>query len=49
MLVVVFYLAGEGKSPVREYLDSLDAKHAAKVLWTFCRDEMKEHENRKAG
>ena len=35
MLEVVFYLTGEGKSPVREYLDSLDAKQAAKVLWTF--------------
>ncbi|MFZ4778998.1 MAG: type II toxin-antitoxin system RelE/ParE family toxin [Terrimicrobiaceae bacterium] len=35
MLEVDFYLTGEGKSPVREYLDSLNAKQAAKVLWTF--------------
>ena len=40
MLEVVFYLTGEGKSPVREYLDSLDAKQAS---------QKKEYENRKAG
>lgn len=38
MLEVVFYLTGEGKSPVREYLDSLDAKQAASAL-DICRDE----------
>jgi len=35
MLEVVFYRTAEGDSPVREYLDSLDAKQAAKVLWTI--------------
>jgi len=35
MLEVVFYLTGEGKSPVREYLDSLNGKQAAKVVWTI--------------
>ena len=35
MLEVDFYLTAEGKSPVREYLDCLNAKQAAKVLWTF--------------
>jgi len=40
MLEVVFYLTGEGKSPVREYLDSLDAKQAIRK---------KEHENQKVG
>ena len=33
MIVIDFFKSAEGKSPVAEYLDELDAKQAAKVLW----------------
>jgi phage-related protein len=35
MLVIDFFQSAEGKSPVAEYLDGLDAKQAAKALWTL--------------
>jgi phage-related protein len=35
MLFVEFFVAPDGSSPVEEYLDGLDAKQAAKVLWTL--------------
>ena len=35
MLVFHLFKTGEGKSPVAEYLDELDGKQAAKVLWTL--------------
>ena len=35
MLVIVFFMSPDGNSPVVEYLDGLDAKQAAKVLWTL--------------
>lgn len=35
MLVIDFFQSAEGKPPVAEYLDGLDAKRAAKVLWTL--------------
>jgi phage-related protein len=35
MLFIEFFKAPDGSSPVEEYLDGLDAKQAAKVLWTL--------------
>jgi hypothetical protein len=35
VLFVDFFVFSDGKSPVAEYLDELDAKQAAKVLWTL--------------
>jgi hypothetical protein len=35
MIVIDFFKSAEGKSPVAEYLDELDGKQAAKVLWTL--------------
>ena len=35
MLVIDFFMSPDGNSPVVEYLDGLDAKQAAKVLWTL--------------
>jgi hypothetical protein len=35
MLFVEFFKAPDGSSPVEEYLDGLNAKQAAKVLWTL--------------
>ena len=35
MLLIDFFMSANGKSPVEEYLDGLDAKQAAKVLWTL--------------
>ena len=35
MLFVEFFVAPDGSSPVEEYLDGLDAKQAAKVIWTL--------------
>ena len=35
MFGIDFFKTAEGKSPVAEYLDGLDAKQAAKVLWTL--------------
>ena len=33
--MIYIFKPAEGKSPVAEYLDGLDAKQAAKVLWTL--------------
>jgi phage-related protein len=35
VLVIDFFVSPDGNSPVVEYLDGLDAKQAAKVLWTL--------------
>ena len=35
MLVIDFFMSPDGNSPVVEYFDGLDAKQAAKVLWTL--------------
>ena len=35
MLVIDFFVSPDGNSPVAEYLDGLDGKQAAKVLWTL--------------
>lgn len=35
MKAVKFYETSTGKVPVREFLDSLDSKHAQKVLWVL--------------
>ena len=35
MLVIDFFVSPDGNCPVVEYLDGLDAKQAAKVLWTL--------------
>ena len=35
MLSIDFFLTPDGKSPVEEYLDGLNAKQAAKVIWTL--------------
>ena len=35
MLVIDFFVSPDGNSPVVEYLDGLDAKQAAKILWTL--------------
>ncbi len=32
---VIFYKTDDGKCPVQEFLDSLSAKVAQKVLWTL--------------
>ena len=40
MLEVVFYRTADGKQPVNEYLDQLNAKQAAKVVWTLAAVKM---------
>lgn len=35
MLAIDFFVSPDGKCPVVEYLDGIDAKQAAKVLWTL--------------
>jgi len=35
MRQIKFYRTRAGKSPVEEFLDSLNSKHAEKVTWTF--------------
>ena len=35
MLAIDFFVSPDGNCPVVEYLDGLDAKQAAKVLWTL--------------
>jgi len=35
VIEILFYRTRENKCPVQDYLDSLNAKQAAKALWTF--------------
>ncbi|MFM8716309.1 MAG: hypothetical protein ACKOHM_01305 [Spartobacteria bacterium] len=35
MLVIDFFVSPDGNSPVVEYLDGLNGKQAAKVLWNL--------------
>jgi len=35
VLVIDFFVSPDGNSPVVEYLDGLNGKQAAKVLWTL--------------
>jgi hypothetical protein len=35
MSTIIFYPTESGKSPVKEFLDSLEAKQARKVVWVL--------------
>ena len=35
MREIIFYQKGNGRSPVEEFLDELNAKQAQKVLWVL--------------